>query len=225
MSVPQPPTLPSPTPTTTQTYKTLTHNLSLFLLCACPLLIALPPRKVDFYTFSLSAAFLVSANNLTEERTPGRGLWYRVRRPFGAGSEEEGKEGGSGLFGDGLPSERAREVQERLKREKLLRAQPGGQGSERAENVPEGVLAEVAAVERGKAASSSAGGLAERIWMGDETEGWRERRIREAREKLEEGRGYGGMIVDQIWEVWTGKKEGRDKETGEESRESKGSNS
>ena len=45
-------------------------------------------------------------------------------------------------------------------------------------------------------------GMARKIWMGDETEGWKEQRMREEREALEEGRGYGSLIMEQIWEVW-----------------------
>ena len=38
--------------------------------------------------------------------------------------------------------------------------------------------------------------------MGGETEGWKERRLREEQEKINQGEGYGSMIMDQIWEVW-----------------------
>ena len=95
-----------------------------------------------------------------------------------------------------LPGEKARDVQERLKRERLLRAQPGGQGSE-----------------RGEEGNAKEKGVVEKLWMGQEGEGWKERRIREEREALEEGRGYGGLIVDQIWEVWNW---GKTKEKGDD---------
>lgn len=50
-------------------------------------------------------------------------------------------------------------------------------------------------------------GLAEKVWMGGESEGWKERRLREEQEKIVQGEGYGSMIMDQIWEVWNwGKK-------------------
>ncbi|EER42057.1 conserved hypothetical protein [Histoplasma capsulatum H143] len=38
-------------------------------LFASPVFIALPPRKLDFYTFSLGAAFLVSANRISSIHT------------------------------------------------------------------------------------------------------------------------------------------------------------
>ena len=61
--------------------------------------------------------------------------------------------------------------------------------------------------------------LTKKLWMGNETEGWKERRLREEREALEEGRGYAGLIWDQIWEVcnWgKGKENGGEGGEGEE---------
>lgn len=67
-------------------------------------------------------------------------------------------------------------------------------------------------------------GLVGRLWMGGEEEGWKERRDREEREALEEGRGYGGLILDQIWEVWNwgeGKGKGEGREAGGRGEEGK----
>lgn len=47
-------------------------------------------------------------------------------------------------------------------------------------------------------------GWFERWWMGGETEGWKERRLEEERRALESGKGYGGLIMDQIREVLNG---------------------
>ena len=50
---------------------------------------------------------------------------------------------------------------------------------------------------------------AKELWLGGETEGWKERRLKEEQEKIDNGEGYGGMIMDQIWEVWNwGEKKG-----------------
>ena len=43
---------------------------------------------------------------------------------------------------------------------------------------------------------------AEQLWMGHETEGWKERRLREEQEALAEGKGYWDLIAEQVWEVW-----------------------
>lgn len=47
-----------------------------------------------------------------------------------------------------------------------------------------------------------------------ESEDWRVQRLREEKEKLEEGKSYEDIIVDQIWDVWN--QEGRKKKEGEE---------
>ncbi|OMP87988.1 hypothetical protein BK809_0008082 [Diplodia seriata] len=85
---------------------------------------------------------------------------------------------------DHMPTERARQVREmqlraKEEREAVLRQQAGAQQEKKED---EGVL--------------------QRVWMGGEKEGWRERRLKEEREAIEEGRGYGDLIMDQVWEVW-----------------------
>ena len=34
-------------------------------------------------------------------------------------------------------------------------------------------------------------------------EDWKAERLKEEQEKLDQGEGYGDMIKDQIWDVWT----------------------
>lgn len=93
-----------------------------------------------------------------------------------------------------LPSERAQEIQARMRasREKQLR--DGGLSEEE--------------IEKLRARQVQDKGLAERVWMGGEQEGWRERRIKEEQQALAEGRGYGDLIKEHVWDVWTGKKSG-----------------
>jgi hypothetical protein len=55
-------------------------------------------------------------------------------------------------------------------------------------------------------------GVLTRVWMGGESDDWKQRRIEEDKKALESGKGYGDIIMDQIWEVWNqttgrGKKE------------------
>ena len=45
-------------------------------------------------------------------------------------------------------------------------------------------------------------GLLEKVWMGGEPDDWKAKRDQKEKEALEEGRGYGGLIMDQIYEVW-----------------------
>lgn len=46
-------------------------------------------------------------------------------------------------------------------------------------------------------------GLLEKVWMGNEGDDWKAKRDQREKEALEDGRGYGGLIMDQIWEVWS----------------------
>lgn len=55
-------------------------------------------------------------------------------------------------------------------------------------------------------------GLARRLWYGSEREDWKEKRIREEKEALEEGRGYGGLIGDAVREAFGGSVEREDVE-------------
>lgn len=45
-------------------------------------------------------------------------------------------------------------------------------------------------------------GMARRLWMGNEQPGWQQRRMREHREKLEEGESYAGLIGETIMEAF-----------------------
>jgi hypothetical protein len=77
-----------------------------------------------------------------------------------------------------LPTERAREMQKIIREER-----------EKGRGVLSG---------EGEQSRSALG----RLWMGDEKEGWKERRLEEERKALEEGKGYMDMIFEQVWEVW-----------------------
>jgi len=59
-----------------------------------------------------------------------------------------------------------------------------------------------------KAEAEKNGGVLTKIWMGDEKEGWKEKRLEEEKKALESGKGYGSLIMEQIWEVWN--QEGKD---------------
>ncbi|KAF2689229.1 hypothetical protein K458DRAFT_413525 [Lentithecium fluviatile CBS 122367] len=60
-----------------------------------------------------------------------------------------------------------------------------------------------------------------KVWMGEEEEGWKERRLKEEKRALEEGKTYTTIILDQIWEVWSWEKKKGGKENEGETREKK----
>lgn len=151
-------------------YDTFVNTATLATLFAAPALILLPPRKLDFYTFSLASAWIMSANY--------RGTFSGLKPSF-----------------LGMPA-KAREIQEKQRllaesrEQKRLLEEPG-------------YAAEIKASQKGSLLEEKA----KEIWMGGETEGWKERRLKEEQEKIDQGEGYGSMIMDQIWDVWNqGKK-------------------
>ncbi|KAH6625379.1 hypothetical protein C7974DRAFT_413902 [Boeremia exigua] len=92
-----------------------------------------------------------------------------------------------------LPTERAREVQEQLR-----------------------VAREEERRKLGKDGEGDKEGVLKKIWMGGETEGWKERRNEEERKAREEGKGFADLIYEQIWEVWSWERKGKkDGEEGE----------
>ncbi|KAL1592079.1 hypothetical protein SLS59_009961 [Nothophoma quercina] len=149
------------------------RNVAIGGVIICPLIMLMPPRKLDLYTFSLGVGFYLSADHLCESYY-GRGLVTQLS-PFRSVTE--------------LPTERAREVQAKLR--------------------------EAREEERRKLGKEEDKGVLQKIWMGGETEGWKERRLEEERKAIEEGKSYTDMIYEQIWDVWNwdkkGKRDGEDK--------------
>ena len=183
-------------------------------LIASPILIALPPRKLDIYTVSLTGAFAVSGGYLYREKHNGQGIGDALRRravsrnTAGPASSlgEDGitdaatsspasttkKTSSFNLFRD-LPSDRAQEVQAKLRVAQEIHMREGTAVSEELEKLKR----------RHDEQRQSEKSIVERIWIGNETEGWKERRLREEQKALNEGKGYGDLIMDHIWDVWT----------------------
>lgn len=86
-----------------------------------------------------------------------------------------------------LPTDKAREMQKIIREER----EKGRKALE-----TEGALSGEGKQQGGE------NSLLNKIWMGDEKEGWKERRLEEERKALQEGKTYTDMIFEQIWEVW-----------------------
>ncbi|QKX57870.1 uncharacterized protein TRUGW13939_04990 [Talaromyces rugulosus] len=152
-------------------------------IVGAPVLLAMPPRKLDLHSFALTSAFAVSANHLYRQRNPaGRGILDETGvRVF---AREDKEDGPANLFKQ-LPTERAAEVQAQLRAAK------------------EASLTNQTELDKYKSATQFQDrSLPEKIWMGAETEGWKERRLREEQQALAEGKGYGDLIMEHIWDVW-----------------------
>ncbi|KAF1345709.1 hypothetical protein BDV97DRAFT_358900 [Delphinella strobiligena] len=194
MSHPQPP-IREPTPDETNQYKITLHRAAIFTLVVCPALAALPPRKFDVYTVGLIGLTGFSGNYLYKE-SRGHSIWHVI-----GGSKAEGLR--KDTIGDGdatLPTERAREFQKHLKELRAEKARAEGKP------IPD------------KDIEIAKGSILDKVYYGaEEPEGWRERRAREDQEKLAQGKGYGDIIMEQIWDVWTwgGKYAGNDSKSEE----------
>jgi hypothetical protein len=136
--------------------------LNVTTLAGCilaPALIALPPRKLDLYTFSLGTAFVLSLDYQSKQRT-GLGLMGHTYRPFS--SRQIGRSRNEN--GDSVMAQ-----QSRLLEESAPRIVQGG---------------------------------AESLLQRKMQEDWKQQRLREEQEKLDQGEGYWDMIKDQVWQVW-----------------------
>jgi hypothetical protein len=156
----------------TADYIRFKHYAAWTLIVASPILIALPPRKLDLYTVALSGSFLVSVNHLVREQT-GRGITQTIGERF---------QHKPSMLQE-LPSERARELQAKLKAAKEAQIRDGELEKLRSQD------------------QQRRRGLAENLWMGNETADWKERRLREEQKAIAEGKGYGDLIMEHIWEV------------------------
>jgi hypothetical protein len=202
---------PSPQPESptdlTSAYKNFQHYTALGFLLGAPILIALPPRKLDVYTFALGGGFVLSANHLFNK-------WERrrttTRSPFGGDPSAAGAAGwvdnGRNEANQKKPT-RYEVVQAQLRREKKDTQGRGRLldiGPKNADNVQrqEQQHQQQEQEDQGQRPRSTMERLLEKVWMGDEKPGWKQRRLAEEQEKISRGEGYGSMIVDQIWEVW-----------------------
>ncbi|OAP65761.1 hypothetical protein AYL99_01733 [Fonsecaea erecta] len=144
------------------------HTSTLAACFLAPALVALPPRKLDLYTFSLTGAFIGAANYQLRERT-GLGFMGHASRRFVNGQVPRfGQEIAGPANGDQrLPFEHA--------------VVPG-------------------MVQQNE--TSALQDKAREAWTTGRNEDWKQRRLKEEQEKLEQGESYWSMIVDQVWEVW-----------------------
>jgi len=161
MSHPQPPQR-QPTHNEKIDYAKTLHNTAIIALVACPLLIALPPRKLDFFTFGLCGATAFSANFLIRERT-GRSVWQHLSQPKQLHTPVS--------FSTAGPTEQANLGRELRNADQELQRL-------KSETAP----------------------VTEHVQS--QRDAWKVQREQEIKEDIEEGKGFGDMIMDQIWEVW-----------------------
>ena len=157
--------LPPPTqqqvPVDAQRYINTLHNVALAAVIACPVLILIPPRKLDLYTWGLIGATAYSGNFLVKERT-GTSIWQRVSgEPVAAAPAMS------------LPA---------------------------TQTLPKAVTTHLEVEGRDRTTPVTAE-------LQSQREAWKAQREKEIQDDLDVGKGFGDMIMDQIYEVWNwGKK-------------------
>ncbi|KAJ6160655.1 hypothetical protein N7470_004051 [Penicillium chermesinum] len=148
-----------------QDYHGATTTLAWVVLISSPILVALPPRRLDPLTVWNISTFAIAANYLTREKT-GRSIVDRIETRISRAQ---------GVYAD-LPSERARQIQEQMRAAREAQIRDGSVLGEELEKLK-------ARQEQEK------GGL------------------KEEQKAIEEGKGYGDLISEYVWEVWNwGKK-------------------
>jgi hypothetical protein len=181
--------------------RTLIRYTSFGSAIVCPILLLIPPRRLNIF----AVANIFGA---------GFGLNYSLKEVTGMSLGQRLAMRMSKLSGAELP-EKARLVKERIRVEKEMRALEKQSGAGKvdvssASEEKKGVLAQVEGlkgrreerveVEDGKKTGIPA--AVEKIWLGGEGEDWKTKRDRREKEALAEGKGYYDLIADQIWEVW-----------------------
>ena len=175
----------------------LVHNVSLAALIVCPLVMALPPRKFDIYTGLLMTGTFLGGNQLAYEYT-GRSFLARCKARLQA--VQNMSTGGALPEKAKIVQARLREERERRERTQALYAKPVVEEDLEKKSV---VLNEIRRKQEGDDKEKTERGLIGKLWLGGEGEDWKAKRDEREREALEEGKGYGDLIMDQIWEVWS----------------------
>ena len=209
-STPQPPSLPPPSAPAVDEkaqFEDVQRKVSLGLNFACPLIAAVPPRKLDMYTFVLGGMWLWSINT-TSRNYSGRSILQHIRRPPPliqlSSSSVVGEATTNTRVGDETHEyqEMTEELQDRL----------GPNGRRPSSDQPKG---------QGSSDRRETMGTLERVWFGEEKDdklNWRQRRLEKDREALSQGKGYGDLIMAQIREVWNGRGRRDDGSSGESSK-------
>ncbi|EPQ67154.1 Bgt-228 [Blumeria graminis f. sp. tritici] len=162
------------------------HYTAWGCLLAGPIIMALPPRKLDLYTFGLMVCTFVGGNEVSREHT-GISMIDRVGQRLANTTAS-------------LPP-KAVEMQRRLREEK----ESNRQGAER--------WKELQPTPKTQSSEFQRQNWWKNVWMGGENESWKEERVRKERDALDNGQGYFDLIAAQVWEVWNGERKTQDDST------------
>ncbi|POS87564.1 hypothetical protein EPUL_000918 [Erysiphe pulchra] len=170
----------TPRQSTDEVRKDLIHYTSWACLIAGPIILILPPRKLDLYTFGVLLGTFAGANEVSREQT-GISMIDRMGQRFMRSTAT-------------LPPQAAELQQRRIREEREKK------------NLFD--LTQQSSTEEFFAGQSKKpSSFWSKVWMGGEGENWKEERLRKEREALESGKGYFDLIMEQVWEVWNNNEE------------------
>lgn len=148
----------------------------------------LPPRKLDLYTFTLCGVCVVSAEELTFGSARVQNGGAGAGTGAGAGEGEGSRERTGAWFRDREANIGAGKARARIQAQ-TQRLPPPQPNLEPEDPAPR---------------QGGLRSLLRQLWMGDEEPGWQRRRLERERRELESGKGYGDIIMEQVWEVFPG---------------------
>lgn len=193
MATPTAPSTTEPVQSPPKKWTPISRNICLFAAVACPILLAIPPRRLNLVNVLNAGIFVGATNHLSVVYTD-RNLTQNLLPDL------------SKLGSDELPTEKAKRFQAERERRKNAAAEQ----ARRLEEVQRdgwGSHTQVAPTADGtERVPTSKQGVLEELWMGKEKPGWKERRLEEERKAIEEGRGYGGLIMDYVRDAFGTKK-------------------
>lgn len=171
------------------------HYTSWACLIGGPIILALPPRKLDLYTLGILISIFAGANEVSREQT-GISMVDRIGQRLARSTSA-------------LPPQAVELQQRRLKEEReRTRKIQDAQRISFSDNKFQPSTNQEAPADQKKPP-----GFWHKVWMGGEDDNWREERLKKEREALESGKGYFDLIKDQVWEVWNSDRNDVEKKT------------
>lgn len=184
----------STTPEAIAQQKKIVHYTSLAAVVVSPILIALPPRKFDKFTVALLTTTALGANQLVREQTGwsiAQRISFEAKRIYNTDSA--------------MPSARAEEVRALLRAEKAAREANSQRGMPAHTTTPEEIKAFVAKEKAEREAKGMDTSVLDALMAKEAAESkkseWKRKRDEHERKSLEEGKSYGDLIMEQIWDV------------------------
>ncbi|RDL39760.1 uncharacterized protein BP5553_04100 [Venustampulla echinocandica] len=186
------------------------HAVSVVSVIICPLILALPPRKLDIYTLALLTGTFTGGNQLAQTYT-GRSIVARIQEA------SMGKQTLPQLAYDtAIAKEKGTLGQKAFERRVDSRDGLAGRMNTEAPTTNTRILEELRRKKEAEEGANSRAVL-ENSDPRAEKPDWKKERDKREQDAFEEGKGYGDLIMDQIWEVWSwGKQAGEGVKTKDE---------